>query len=109
MSNTLTDLIFSCRCIEESWPTYYSGVEASDDITIGYTTSFYWIATTVSQTGYGDVRPHIPLEYVLSIFMMSTAFIVFNLCVISITAMLLNSSYSKLVGKIISNMTYIMD
>ena len=109
ISVTLTGLIFSCRCVEESWPTFYPGVETSDDLSIGYTTSFYWIATTLSQTGYGDIRPYLTLEYVLAIFLMSVAFIVFNLCVISITAMLLNSSYSKLVGIIISNMIYIMD
>ena len=107
--NTLTGLIFSCRCVEESWPTYYPGVETSDDLSIGYTTSFYWIATTVSQTGYGDIRPYLTLEYILTIFLMSVAFIVFNLCVISITAMLLNSSYSKLVGIIVSNMIYVLD
>ena len=102
-------MIFSCRCVEESWPTFYPGVETSDGLSIGYTISFYWIATTLSQTGYGDIRPYLTLEYVFTIFLMSVAFIVFNLCVISITAMLLNSSYSKLVGIIISNMIYIMD
>ena len=42
--------------------------------------------------------------------MMTVAFIVFNLCVISITAMLLNSSYSKLVCIILSisyNLSYV--
>ena len=106
MHNTLTDLIFLCRCVEESWPTFYPGVETSDGLSIGYTISFYWIATTLSQTGYGDIRPYLTLEYVFTIFLMSIAFIVFNLCVISITAMLLNSSYSKLVGIIISNMIW---
>ena len=89
--------LFSYRCAEGSWPYFYPGIVDSDRLTVAYTTSFYWVATTLSQTGYGDIRAHIVLEYVFTIVLMTVGFLVFNLCVISITAVLLNSSYSKLV------------
>ena len=64
----------------------------------GYTTTFYWVATTLSQTGYGDLHPFTVLEYVFTILAMSGGFIVFNFCIINITAILLNSSNSKYVN-----------
>ena len=90
-------MLLSCRCIEGSWPHFYHGILDSDDSLTGYTTAFYWVATTMSQTGYGDIHAHLIFEYILSILVMTIGFMVFNFSLISITAILLNSSYSKLV------------
>ena len=97
LSNCLTCTHYFFRCAQDSWPYSESDIINSTNVIFGYTTAFYFGVTTMTQTGYGDLLPRSVAEQVLIIFTMCIGFIVWNICVVTITANLMNNSYFKLV------------
>ena len=93
----LTCTHYFFRCAQDSWPYSESDIINSTNVIFGYTTAFYFGVTTMTQTGYGDLLPRSVAEQVLIIFTMCIGFIVWNICVVTITANLMNNSFFKLV------------
>jgi len=88
-------LMFFYRCIENGWAYSQNDIINSTNSLVGYTTSFYFGTTTMTQTGFGDILPNAVSEHVLIILTMALGFIVWNICVITITAFLINRFYSE--------------
>ena len=92
---TLSTIFYSCA--DNSWLYSQEGIVNSTDSLSGYTSSLYFGAATMTQTGYGDIHPHTIPEHVFNILPMCIGFLTWNICVVMVTAILLNYSYSKLV------------
>ena len=62
-----------------------------------YILSLYWAAATMSSTGYGDVRAHLPGERVYALLAMMVGLLLYGYCLSTIAATSANAASAKLV------------
>jgi hypothetical protein len=74
--NSLKGVALGDHPDEIGWVDFYSDSNKTNQQL--YLLSFYYVFTTMSTVGYGDITPHLYMEYVFSLWNMFVGTIVFG-------------------------------